>query len=204
MNKDKAVIIREIKMCKKNLRKEDVYVLDFGTTICQWKGKNSHFFEKRGANEYVINLRSLRAGKIDNNHIEDELDDGEIPTSIDAEFEQASQSVDDEDEEDEKEDEDFEPILIRISDKTGKLEEEIIAKGDEVSTDKLNHDDVFIFDNGKHCYVWIGSKASQKERSRGMIYAYEYLKTTNHFHNPVSCIKDGRETKQFFKDCSKK
>ena len=36
--------------------------------------------------------------------------------------------------------------------------------------------DVFIFDNGKECFVWLGGGASEIEKRNGLPYAHVSLK----------------------------
>ena len=40
----------------------------------------------------------------------------------------------------------------------------------------LNPDNCFIVDVVKHVFVWVGGRASQKEKQNGLGYAHNYLK----------------------------
>jgi len=65
---------------------------------------------------------------------------------------------------------------------------EKVATGN-FSKSAVNEDDVFIIDNGQVIYVYIGEKASQNERQNALIYAHNYLKSTEYPQAPVTVMK---------------
>ena len=72
----------------------------------------------------------------------------------------------------------------------------MIAEG-KLAQDMLDPNDVFILDNGKHCYVWIGKGTTSCERSNAMPYAHNYLMKSDHPLIPVTCVKQGKEKPDF-------
>ena len=58
----------------------------------------------------------------------------------------------------------------------GKCKIEDVAEGDSVCLGLLNPDNCFIVDVVKHVFVWVGGRASQKEKQNGLGYAHNYLK----------------------------
>ena len=58
----------------------------------------------------------------------------------------------------------------------GKCKIEDVAEGDSVCLGLLNPDNCFIVDVVKHVFVWVGGRASQKEKKNGLGYAHNYLK----------------------------
>lgn len=51
------------------------------------------------------------------------------------------------------------------------MEMSMVAEGD-LSRDVLDPSDVFIIDNGKELFVWIGNGASSAEKKNAMTYAH--------------------------------
>ena len=93
----------------------------------------------------------------------------------------------------------FAPQLYKLSDASGKMEFSQIAEG-KLAKDMLDPNDVFILDNGRHCYVWIGTGTTFAERTNAMSYAHNYLMKSDHPLIPVSCVKQGKETPDFHKN----
>ena len=58
---------------------------------------------------------------------------------------------------------------------------------------------VFIIDNGKELYVWIGGSTSSNEKKNAMSYAHNYLMETKHPLIPVTCVGQGKEPSVFDK-----
>ena len=58
----------------------------------------------------------------------------------------------------------------------GKCKIEDVAEGESVCLGLLNPDNCFIVDLVKHVFVWVGGRASDKEKQNGLGYAHNYLK----------------------------
>lgn len=68
-------------------------------------------------------------------------------------------------------DDSFTPSLFRLSDEGGKLEFSLVSEG-TLSRSSLDPKDVFIADNGKSLFVWVGKGASDGEKKNAMTYAH--------------------------------
>ena len=60
---NRSIALKEISLKRGNLNSDDVFIIDLGTTIYQWNGKNSCHGEKFNAAQYVQKLRNDRNGK---------------------------------------------------------------------------------------------------------------------------------------------
>lgn len=58
-----------------------------------------------------------------------------------------------------------------MSDESGSLQTSLVVEG-ELKKSALDSADVFIVDNGKVVFVWIGSGASSDENKNAMPYAH--------------------------------
>ena len=58
-----------------------------------------------------------------------------------------------------------------MSDESGSLEFSLVKEGG-LSRTNLDSNDVFIADDGKKVFVWIGSGASENEKKNAMTYAH--------------------------------
>lgn len=88
--------------------------------------------------------------------------------------------------------------LLRVSDDSGSVKMELIAKGNELSRNLVTSDDVFILDDGFEVMVWVGKGASSEERKKAMNFAQQYL---NDYNEPkdkvISRMLDGGENEHF-------
>jgi len=62
-------------------------------------------------------------------------------------------------------------VLMKLSDESGELKFEEVAKG-KIARDKLESNDVFVFDIGREIFVWIGSGASESESKKSNALCY--------------------------------
>jgi len=185
----KNIMVKQIPIQKQLVQSGDVFVFDMGLKIWQWNGAECNKDEKFRATQYIQTLRSERNGKPEV-EIFDEKTDG-------AEFMDEVENLEDEEEEEEKyEDDNKTTELFRLSDESGNLDfnkskEGRVFKGD------LSSKDVFILDNKKEVYVWVGRGASKGESKNALAYAHNYLKGTKHPFLPVSVVKEGKESRNF-------
>lgn len=95
--------------------------------------------------------------------------------------------------------------LLRLSDASGQVSFELLP---EVSRGLLSSDDAFLLDDSKDdarpaVYVWIGKRASLKERRTIVQVAQRYLYDERESHRgklgiPIIKMEEGREVKGFF------
>lgn len=198
----------------KNLNSGDVFVLDCGLDLYQYQGKAAGKNEKLQAGKLQRCIDDERRGKPEVyvfsqtdkpddimgkffSYFKDSEDEpgtecspetctkllgliNEDKGGDDAEWEKASEKA-----------------LFQLCDDSGTLEFTEVARG-KVKKDKLNSDDVFIFDIGPEIFVWVGSKASKQEKSKGMIFASKYLlKYERPAFLPIHQIFEGGENELF-------
>lgn len=185
----KTTSIIEVPCKRDSLNEGDSFVLDTGATVYVWAGKDSSPFETLAANLAAENLEQSRHGAakatrdIDdyfwsklggNGRIKSKEQAGELLPVIPPIGE---------------------GILFRLSDSTGKLSIHEVARGD-LKKEMLTSDDVYVVDPGPELIVWVGCRASQRERAAAMNTATHYLKMQGKpITTPVSVIKEGSGVK---------
>jgi len=188
----KNIQVKEVPLQKSSLDSTDVFILDQGLRIFQWNGETCNKDEKFKAVQYLQDLKSQRHGKA----TVECLENNDTSESHDFYSCLGDEPKDEEDESDGNA-EGFEPCLWSLSDKSGTMEFSKVCEG-EIMRSSLDPNDVFILDNGKECFVWVGSKASPEEKKNGLTYAHNYLNKTEHPLIPVSVIKQhGKEPSSF-------
>jgi gelsolin len=85
------------------------------------------------------------------------------------------------------------PEMFKISDADGTIGMDAVDYG----KDSLNGDDVFVINNGNHCFCWVGSGASIDERRNAMSYACNYLNKTATPWLPITVVAEGNEPAGF-------
>lgn len=184
----KNIKVKEVECKRDMLNPTDVFVLDKGLSIFVWQGPTANMDERFKAMQFAQDLKSERAKGVDVEVIDDTDTDSPFYTTLSDE----PSELDEDDA-----DGDFEPTLFRLSDESGELKFTRVKEG-RVTQDDFERKDVFIFDTGKYCFVWIGRGASVNEKKRGMEFAHNYLNKTEHPLIPVSCIKDGQKPPKSF------
>ncbi|KAM7426649.1 hypothetical protein ABFA07_022098 [Porites harrisoni] len=190
------VTVKEVKFKKEYLNDEDVFLIDLGLQIFQWNGDRSNKNERFEGGKYCNALRSERGGKptvevLDNavtSEFPEELvdvfsDEGEAGTKRPKDKTDSGSG--------------YEKVLFRLSDASAQMTFEEVARGKEVTKSRLQSDDVFILDSGKHCFVWIGKGASEGEKRNGFCRAHTYLQGSQNPYQPVSVVEEGKETVEF-------
>ncbi|KAK3761852.1 hypothetical protein RRG08_019430 [Elysia crispata] len=186
----KAVTVTEVAMKRSKVTSDDVFILDKGLEIYQWNGSNCNKDEKYKAVQFVQQIKSDRGGKPSVETF-DENDGG------DGFFSYMPEDEDDEDDDDsESEDENKTCELYRLSDASGAMEFEKTKEG-RVFKEDLNSKDVFILDQTKELFVWIGKNASDAERHNAMSYAHQFLQSSSHPLSPITVVKEGKENPSF-------
>jgi gelsolin len=183
----KHVLVKEIPLSRSRITSNDVFILDMGLKIYQYNGKSCSYNEKLKAMQFLQELKGER-GKAQS----EVLDEDDTPESH--EFFDAL-TDDDEDDEDIPIGQE-ERALFKVSDAAGDMSMTKI-KDSSVSIDDFASEDVFVFDTGKTCFVWIGSGTSPGEKQNGLAYAQKHLQTTDHQLASIVVIKEGQHNAAF-------
>lgn len=181
------VYVEEVPLCKERLNSNDVFLLDLGLKVYQWNGKSSSKDERFKALQYLQNIRSDRP-KAETETLEE---DGTPQSHV---FYTSLTGTNEPDL--------VKPLvaeenkLIRVSDEQGHLKMSDVKSG-AVKLSDFNSSDVYIFDNGVNCFVWVGKGASSAEKQNGLGYAHQHLMKTSHPLAPIHVIKEGQPCKSF-------
>jgi len=190
----KHVRVTQVPFEASSLNEGDVFILDTGLDIYEWAGQDSGVNEKKRAGIVMRAIRDEREGRPTVHKYAQGDDDvmefwdqfGGRPDTI-----KANEGGDEEWEDDTKR------VLLQLSDSSGDLEFTEVASG-KVKRQKLDSDDVFVFDIGCEIFVWIGRNSSKKERKQAMHYAQQYLvQYERPLHLPITRILDGGENELF-------
>ena len=180
----KTTSIIEVPCKRASLNEGDSFVLDTGATIYVWAGSESSPFETLAANLAAENLEQERHGAakatrdIDDYFWKKLGGEGKIKSKEEAGEIMPVKS------------EMGEGVLYKLSDSTGSMQMTEIGRG-ELTPSMLDSDDVFVCDPGPELLVWIGGKASAKERAAAMNTATHYLKAQGKaITTPVSVLKE--------------
>jgi len=168
-----------------SLNQGDAFILDTGTKIYTWFGSQSSPFEKQAANTHAENIENERSGKAS---VTSDVDDGfwsllggqgEIKAAADVPALPETPAV-------------GEGVLYRLTDVTGDLKCEEVARGD-LKMSMLESSNVYICDVGRGLMVWTGSGASDRERRTAMITATKFLRFNSRpLTTPVCFVTEGR------------
>eukprot|EP01102_Stenamoeba_stenopodia_P011278 TRINITY_DN344_c0_g1_i1.p1 TRINITY_DN344_c0_g1~~TRINITY_DN344_c0_g1_i1.p1 ORF type:complete len:522 (+),score=188.28 TRINITY_DN344_c0_g1_i1:63-1568(+) len=191
----KRVRVSQVTLSSDSLNSGDVFVLDGGLTIYQWNGKQASIQEKSKGGEVARGLRDERPnakvivqeeGREEPNFWNLLGGAGPIAT--------AEEGGDDWDAEAES---GKVKVLLRLSDATGQLTINEVARG-RVTRNLFQSADVFIFDSGYEIFAWVGKGASRQESTKALSYAQDYLARAGRpAFLPVSRIFEGGENESF-------
>lgn len=187
----KNIMVKQVSLQKESVTSKDVFILDKGLQIWQFNGSECNKDERFKATQYLQTIKSERNGKASVEVIEEADNGAEFLDNLEDFFNANEEDTDDREEDDNKTTE-----LFRLSDESGSLDfnkskEGRVFKGD------FSSKDVFILDNKKDVFVWVGRGASKSESKNAMAYAHNYLKNTKHPFLPVTCVREGKESKAF-------
>jgi gelsolin len=179
--KGNTVHSHEYPISEKYMNSKDVFVLDAGLRIYDWRGKTSTGFEKLQATILVKKLWEKRNQKPQLFTIEQ----GEESEEFKEYFIKAKEEIKDESL--------LPPLyqeqvvvqkkLMKLSEDDGKISFDEI----EYKKENLNSKDAFIIDIGNTLYVWIGKNASKIEKRFAVVYAKRYL-AQNPSHKDCSFV----------------
>jgi len=179
-----------------NMNAGDVFILDCGLKILQWNGSKAGMMEKNRASTLCRAIDDERKGAPevtvysqgdkDEKEFFDALgDSGEIPPPVeDSVHENVGNKR-----------------LFQLNEEEGKFSFNCVAGADggKVTKDKLDTNDVFIFDVGNEVFTWIGKGSNAAERSKAMHYAQQYLVGDESRPNwlPITRVLEGGENEVF-------
>jgi len=179
-------------MKRSNMTDGDVFIVDLGLEIYQWNGKDANKDEKFSAQQFVQRLESERKGKAKSHNLDNQSVSSMYP-KLESVIPEGKPKKD------KKARAHKDKILLKVSDASGKLKCDEVARGSGVKRSALNPKDVFVLVTDDHCYVWCGSGASVDERRKCMQYAHNYLMKSEDPLLPITCFKEGSETDDFNK-----
>jgi len=187
----KSTTVVEVDLDGDSLRTEDVFLLDNGLEVFQWNGKKADPGERRKGGQLIQDLQTERCGKVKSLVLEEGAEEarfweilGNHPQTLDPHPHKSRPAR--------------EKALFRLSDSSGKLSFTEVARGAAVKQNALKSEDVFILDNGREVFAWVGSKASPQEKKKALSYAEHYLKEKNiPLQSPISRLTEGSENDVF-------
>eukprot|EP00472_Partenskyella_glossopodia_P001872 CAMPEP_0197517614 /NCGR_PEP_ID=MMETSP1318-20131121/2629_1 /TAXON_ID=552666 /ORGANISM="Partenskyella glossopodia, Strain RCC365" /LENGTH=394 /DNA_ID=CAMNT_0043067319 /DNA_START=66 /DNA_END=1247 /DNA_ORIENTATION=- len=196
------ISLKQVPLKLSSLNDGDVYVLDAGGDVWQWNGINSNAYEKRQAGEFLRDLKKTRQGNAQT-HIIDQKAPGAV--SDDRAFwallpgrgkiKSAERGGSD------AREHEFIPQLWRLQEASfGRLKLVMVTEQKSIERARLITKDVFILDTGFHVHVWIGKKASHKEKRSGMRYGEYYLAKHAKGRSatlPITMVKEGTKRRDF-------
>ncbi|BFZ09064.1 hypothetical protein BsWGS_12103 [Bradybaena similaris] len=180
------VVVKQIPRSSKQIKEDDVYILDNGCELFQYNGSNSSPMERSKAAQYVAGLKS------DRGDVSTEVLDGEDTPKSHPFW----KKLDEDDDDGLFDDDDGIPDkrLLRVD--TEKNTFTVVKEG-SYSLGDLKSEDVFILDSGEVVFVWIGGNASAAEKKNGLPYAHNYLRASGFPWRPVTVVKEGQKCQQF-------
>jgi gelsolin len=174
--------IIEVTCERDSLNQGDAFILDAGNKLYVWLGDACSPFEKANGKLAAETIERTRGGKCQaTNDIDDEFwaalgGEGPIKTAAQARACLPVPAAK------------GEGVLYKLTDSTGDMSMEEIARGD-LKAAQLTEDDVFIVDTGPKVIVFVGSAASDRERTGAMHSATKFLQMRSRpFTTPIECF----------------
>jgi len=168
----------------------DIFILDTGLVIYNWIGSKCNPFEKFKASTICNSIKEERKSIPKVVTLDEGKEIDEFWNILGGKVEIGSRK--------DEEQKSFEKVLYRLSDSSGNLELNLIAKGADIKREMLKSEDVFIYDIGHEIYVWTGNGASDSEKKYSLQKAHLYMiQNKRPFHLPICSLKEGRETEPF-------
>jgi len=189
----------EVALAISSLNSCDVFILDGGLHLYQFIGQHSSILERGKATQIVQAIDESREGKAEK-HVLHEGDTShsalhfwQILGATGPQPIAATSSVKMADKPSPKKE------LYRLfEDAAGKLEITSVATEGDIKRSLLKEDDAYILDLGPHVFVWFGTKASAKEKRKGLHHAQSFLTHQGrHASLSISTVKQGFEHQDF-------
>lgn len=203
--KKKTIKTRELPISTDSLNNNDVFILDCGEELYDFRPQSASVWEKRAANDWVNDLKTSRNGRVKEHFVIDWADDNaasakfweyfggkpeELPET--AAFELQKQQ-------EEEALANHVNVMFHVTDENGEMSIEQIQEGVlDISILEQEDDDCLIIDVGRVVFVWIGSQANREETKTAMTHAQDYLIQNNRpFWTPCERVFSGREPEHF-------
>jgi gelsolin len=190
----KNLVVREVKLAASSLNSGDVFILDEGTEVYQFVGKDASIAEKGKAKKIMSALDAERKAQIKAYVLEEGNEankaawvhfwnalGGKAPIS--ASDPASDQTV----------------IQIRemykVSDESGKL----LFTPVQFAKSSLIEDDAFVVSTGPIVFVWIGKRSNPTEKKSSFVFAQQYLNDNPKLvkSTPIVRILSGSENEEF-------
>ena len=176
----------EVPFTIESMNSGDVFIIDDGLVIYNWRGAKSSSFEKYNGTVICEKLKSDRGGK----PVIKAIDQGDKSDEIKKYFKDFSDKI-----KDEKVGvpSDMEigchKKMMRLSDATGKLELTSV----EYSKKSLQSEDAFLIDRGDNIFIWVGKGASENEKKFGLVFAKKYqIQEKRNPNLPILVLQEGQ------------
>ena len=191
-NKGKSLVVRQVLMSCNSLNEGDVFIYDGGIEIYQWNGSKSSGQEKHKSMEFSRALAGSRKGAKVQVFEQDDRDADIFfekiggKGSIAPATETISPTV-------------TNKVLLHVSDASGPIKVEVVAKNEAIHKGLLKSDDVFVLDTGLEIFVWVGKGASPTEKKEALNVAMKYLVENNRPPTTrISRVLEGGDNQEFF------
>jgi len=189
----KKIHVTEVPLSRDSLNSGDVFILDLGTIIFSWIGKEVGVMEKSKGMQISEGIESERNGKAKTIVLSEGDHDERFwgPLGGEGPIKSAAEGGPD------HEAAHGPKRLVKLSDATGAIS---FTEAPTFSRDQLHTDDVFIVDNGEEVFVWVGKGSSDNEKKHALGFASKYLESNKLSpFTPVSKVLEGQENKPFTK-----
>ena len=177
----------EVPFTINSMNSNDVFIIDDGLTIINWRGAKSSSFEKFNGTTICEKLKSDRNGK----PVIKAIDQGDTSDDIKKYFVEYNNS----NITDDKVGTPSDMVIgcykkmMKLSDSNGKLEMTNV----EYSKQSLKSEDAFLIDRGDNIFIWVGKGASKNEKRFGLIYAKKYQnQEKRNLSLPILVVQEGQ------------
>lgn len=193
----KNVRVSEVPAETASLTKSDVFVLDMGSQIFLYNGEKANVHEKAKGIQFISQLKNdAERAEATVTILDDDPKNETFWSTLGGYTEVTNEGTPDEE---------FESIrrkavhLLKLSDAAANAHASDVTPSNGILTkDLLDSSSVFIIDNGKIVYTWVGKEASQNERKEAIRSGIKYLaKNGRSFHTPIARVVDGAEPAEF-------
>jgi len=188
-----------------SLNDHDCFILDLGETLLQFHPPLCSFREKYKSGQVMAKIAAERFGRVKKTYTVDWHDNPAISAAA-AQFWNAfggkppREVLAQHTEEEIQEELSAGPrILYHVSDETGEMKVEEVARGDVLDRGMLLSDDCFILDLGNEVFVWCGGGANKNELKESMVMAVQFLTQSGRpMYTPVIRVIEGHEPERFW------
>ncbi|KAM9383800.1 scinderin-like [Pholidichthys leucotaenia] len=195
----RTIRAREVDMSWSSFNKGDSFIINLGKDIFQWSGSESNHFERLKANQLARHIRDNEMGGRGEVQI---IMEGEEPEEIIEELgpkpDLPSGSADACAEKKHA----THAVLYMISDATGSMKTEEVAKRNPFPQEILSEMECYILDAYPLLFVWKGKGANKDERNAAMDAARKFIRDHGYPENtPIKVQPQGAELptfKQYF------